>query len=116
MNDVPTENLTLEIFSPLLNSKFKFSADGAHSLDMELELTEAKAFGGPHTVKPDRNGMVQDCFSLMFDGPESPVLPQRIYSLEHENIGRFDLFIVPVEKVPDGIRYQALFNRLVRPK
>ena len=114
MNNVPIEELTLEIFSPLVNSKFKLPIDGTHSLDMEL--TEAKALDGSYTMKPDRNGMVQEAFSLMFDGPENPVLPQRIYSFEHEKIGRFDLFIVPVERTAAGIRYQALFNRLARPK
>lgn len=114
MNNIPIEKLTLEIFSPLVNSKFKLSVDDAHSVN--VELTEAKALDGPHTVKPDRNGMVQDVFSLLFDGPENPILPQRIYSFEHEKIGRFDLFIVPVKKIPAGIRYQALFNRSVRPK
>jgi len=111
---MPIEKLTLEIFSPLVNSKFKLSVDGGHPV--EVELTEAKALDGPHTVKPDRNGMVQEVFSLMFDGPENPILQQRIYPFEHEKIGRFDLFIVPVKKIPDGVRYQALFNRSVRPK
>lgn len=114
MNNVPIENLTLETFSPLLNSKFKLSVDAAHSVN--VELTEAKTLDGPHAVKSDRNGMVQEVFSLVFDGPETPLLPQRIYSFEHEKIGRFDLFIVPVEKIASGIRYQALFNRPVRPK
>jgi hypothetical protein len=114
MNNIPIEKLTLEMFSPLVNSKFKLSADDGDPVD--VKLTEANTLDGPHTVKPDRNGMVQEVFSLMFDGPENPTLPQRIYSFEHEQIGRFDLFIVPVKKIPAGIRYQALFNRLVRPK
>ncbi len=114
MNNLPIEKLTLEIFSPLVNSKFKLSVDDGHAV--EVELTEAKALGGPHTVKPDRDGMVQEVFSLLFDGPVNPILPQRIYLFEHEKIGRFEIFIVPVEKIPAGIRYQALFNRQVTPK
>jgi hypothetical protein len=114
MNNVPIERLTLEIFSPLVNSKFKLLVDDSHSV--VVELTEATAIGGPHTVKRDRNGMVQEVFSLIFDGPENPILQQRIYSFEHDKIGRFDMFIVPVGKIPGSVRYQALFNRLVRPK
>jgi hypothetical protein len=42
-------------------------------------------------------------------------LPQRIYGFENESVGRFDLFIVPIGRGAEGIRYQAAFNRLIKP-
>jgi hypothetical protein len=112
MNIIPTKELALETFLPHVKSKFRVLSDGGQPVD--LELAEAAGVAGAHGRVPNKNGMVQEVFSLMFDGPEQPVLPQRCHAVEHEKIGRFELFIVPVEKISGGIRYQVLFNRLVK--
>jgi hypothetical protein len=52
-------------------------------------------------------------FSLVFRGPHQPVLPQRIYPLEHDVLGRFDLFLVPIQRDAQGLQYQAVFNRVI---
>lgn len=112
MNIVPVKELKLETFSPLVNTKFRLLLDEVHAV--EMELTDAVSIRGPHNSTPNKNGMVQDVFSLMFNGPADRPLPQRSYTFEHEKIGRFDLFVVPIEKTPDAIRYQVIFNRLVK--
>jgi hypothetical protein len=38
------------------------------------------------------------------------VLPQRIYRLEHEQMGPLELFIVPVGPDGDGLGYEAIFT------
>ena len=48
-------------------------------------------------------------FSVLFGG-SAPVLPQGTYPVEHEALGTFDLFLVPVV-TEDGQRYEAIFNR-----
>ncbi len=48
----------------------------------------------------------------MFSGArgETP-LQQRIHALEHPQLGRLELFLVPVGPGPDGVpRYEAVFN------
>ncbi len=112
MNIVPVKELKLETFSPLVNTKFRLLLDETRVV--EMELTEAVSIRGPHNSVPNKNGMVQDVFSLVFHGPEDRLLPQRSYTFEHDKIGRFDLFVVPVEKAPGAIRYQVIFNRLVK--
>ena len=112
MNTVPVKELTLETFLPHVKTNFRLLLDDGKAL--ELHLAEATQITGAHNRVPNKNGMVQDVFSLMFDGPEQPVLPQRCYPVEHEKIGRFELFVVPVEKITGGIRYQVVFNRLVK--
>ena len=51
-------------------------------------------------------------FSLLFRGPHQPLVPQRIYPMEHDRLGRFDLFIVPVKRDAHGLYYEAVFNRV----
>jgi len=49
-------------------------------------------------------------FSLLFLGPEDVILPQRTYEMTHEDLGTFDLFIVPVGRTPQGVQYEAIFT------
>lgn len=50
-------------------------------------------------------------FSLLFLGPREPVLPQRIYPLEHAELGRIDIFLVPVGPNAEGaMQYEAIFS------
>jgi hypothetical protein len=34
--------------------------------------------------------------------------------IKHERLGMFDLFLVPVSRERDGMRYEAVFNRLLK--
>jgi len=54
----------------------------------------------------------RQAFSLIFRGPKNRPLDQRIHNLEHERLGRFDLFLVPIGPGVDGNGpyYQAIFN------
>jgi hypothetical protein len=94
------ENLKLENFSQHLNSKFavKLETEGA----LELELVEATDLGSTPR---------QEQFSIVFRGPQNPKLQQSIYRLEHQEMGAFELFIVPFKRGEDGIYYEAVFNR-----
>lgn len=49
-------------------------------------------------------------FSLYFAGPREPYLPQQVYRMEHELMGAFDIFLVPVSQNDNGFRYEAVFN------
>lgn len=49
-------------------------------------------------------------FALYFGGPLAPMLPQATYSFNHPMLGSLDLFIVPVARTDEGMRYEALFT------
>ncbi len=51
-------------------------------------------------------------FSAYFLGPQSPLLPQRIYPVAHDRLGTLDLFLVPLGPDPKtgGMLYEAVFN------
>jgi hypothetical protein len=55
----------------------------------------------------------QERFSVLFRGPLEFPLQQANYVVEHEEIGIFDLFIVPVARDEQGYSYEAVFNRLL---
>ncbi|HXQ16188.1 MAG TPA: hypothetical protein VN814_16335 [Caulobacteraceae bacterium] len=94
--------LTFESFAPHLNSTFSLKL-GESTVD--LTLTQA-------TKQPLRPypGMMREPFSLYFRSGSQVVLPQRIYPLEHDGMGKLDIFIVPVAREPQGIIYEAVFN------
>ena len=111
MNDVPLDDLTLTSFAPLVGTVCRACLGTAGVV--ELELTEAV----PHraAARAGAGGPPGDSFSLFFHGPADRPLGQRTYSIEHDQIGRFDLFLVPVGRDARGMQYQAVFNRLPRP-
>ena len=92
------QNAVAATFAGHLNSTFRVR----HEPATELELVEV--FDG------STHGHVN--FSLLFRGPHQPLLPQQIYPVEHDALGRFDLFIVPIQRDAHGLRYQAVFNRM----
>ncbi|MEI9988236.1 MAG: hypothetical protein WDN69_37135 [Aliidongia sp.] len=94
--------LTFETFRPHLNSTF---ALGLGESSIELTLTQATK----QPVQPFP-GMMREPFSLIFRSGTPVVLPQRLYPLKHQEMGRLDIFIVPIGRDPQGIVYQALFN------
>lgn len=49
-------------------------------------------------------------FSLTFEAPAEPVLPQRIYRLIHATWGSLDVFLVPVARSATGLHYEAVFG------
>ena len=92
--------LTEQEFSKHVNTKFRIAAEEP----IELQLMEVKGYTNKENEHP---GMER--FSLYFTGPER-YLPQQVYPIEHEQMGTFDLFLVPVGKHDNGFRYEAVFN------
>jgi hypothetical protein len=58
----------------------------------------------------------QERFSIFFRGPHGMLLEQKIYTFEHDKMGTFDMFIVPIGVDEDGYTYEAVFNRVIKKK
>ncbi|HWN10694.1 MAG TPA: hypothetical protein VNO50_15755 [Pyrinomonadaceae bacterium] len=98
---MPAE-LTEAEFSKHVNTKFRALIDPE---PVELELVQVKGYAG----RPeDHQGMER--FSLFFAGPVQPSLPQTTYSLDHDSMGTFALFLVPIQPTAEASRYEAVFN------
>jgi len=98
------ENATLTEanFTKHLHTNFYIPINGQR---LELELAEVKSYlSGPE----EQRGLER--FSIFFEGPTAVVLPQQIYSMDHEQMGAFQIFLVPVAKLEKSIRYEAVFN------
>ena len=100
-----TVELTQALFTKHLHSHFRIAhAPGTISI---LELVAVSA--GPAHPR-------FETFAARFRGPLAPNFPQQTYRFEHEQIGAFDLFIVPVAREENGTIYEAVFNRLAEPE
>jgi hypothetical protein len=97
-------------FAGLVGQRFRVHPSSATTSGTtgELELVQAAKL----PVHPGRDGerIRREPFSLVFRGPQQPILPQRIYALEQETLGRIEIFLVPIGPDEVGQRYEAVFN------
>jgi|SRR5271168_826732 len=93
------EKLTVSDFAPHLHTRFRVSQQEGY----ELELAEIT----------DHSNAQLEQFSLIFTGIASPWLPQGSYKLEHPQMSECELFLVPIGPDAAGMRYQAVFSRLI---
>lgn len=95
------DELTLDSFRENLNSKFTLYLDENNTVEIELiETKEGKVTSH------------QEMFSILFRGSSEKPFWQKMYAVEHDKLGKFDLFLVPVGQTTQGILYEAVFNRL----
>jgi len=98
-----TVHLEYAAFANNLNTKFRIKIDDSNTIEAELtELTE-------HLVSPR-----QERFSIIFRGPNETLLGQGMHYFKHDQMGEFDLFLVPISQDDRGTYYEAVFNRLVK--
>jgi hypothetical protein len=99
------ETFSKELFAEQLNTKFRVLLELENAPEVELELAELAEFP---TLTHGRTDVER--FSLFFYGRGDFFLPQQMYRLAHEQMGEFDIFLVPVAQEPRGYRYEAVFS------
>jgi hypothetical protein len=95
-------SLTHDVFTQHINTKFHVKTN--EDANVELELIQVSEL----TVRPR-----QEEFSLVFCGPSDTFLGQGVHSFRHDQMGQFDLFIVPIQQDELGFHYEAVFNRFL---
>jgi hypothetical protein len=100
------DDFTLAMFAPRLGESFH-ADDGSRVT--ELELVEANQ-ATLSTGEPATGAGARVPFAIVFRGPLEPILPQRIYRFEHDALGEFDLFIVPIARDENGTQYEAVLS------
>ena len=94
------ESLTIESFASHRGSTFRLVADEEVGFDTTLA-----------DVTPLGDSGVRQAFSLIFYAPlAAPIMPQRIYRLEHAELGALDLFVVPLGPKSGAFRYEVIFT------
>lgn len=94
-----TKRYILGDFIPYLHTQFQIGGEEK----LQLELTSAT----------DHSNAQLEQFSLIFTGPVSPCLPQRLYELSHSQMGNVELFLVPIGPDKTGMGYEAAFSRFI---
>jgi hypothetical protein len=96
-NGAVLETFTADTFRPHLDDRFELILDDDHRFGLELvEVNETDVLGAKRRAQ----------FSIVFSGPADPILPQRVYHLEHPEIGSFYIFLVPIA----AGSYEAVFT------
>lgn len=93
-----TVQLSHDFFSARVDAQFRVLGPAP----AVLALLSVKKLNGSTAEHP--------AFSLIFRGPLAPALDQQIHTLEDSDGKAFDIFLVPVARDADGMRYEAIFN------
>jgi hypothetical protein len=90
------DSLTVADFAALRGDRFRIAPDDSPAFEVELvEVTEIPREPGGRAP-----------FSLELQGGPNPPLPQRIYRLQHQDLGPMEIFLVPIA----SDRYEAVFT------
>ena len=88
-------------FAKHVNTTFRIRLNERETLPAELtEISE-------HMVSPQ-----QERFWIVFKTSNEVLLGQGLRSVEHDAMGNFDLFLVPMSRDEQGTYYEAVFNHL----
>ncbi len=94
------ELLSKDRFTQHVNGTFRISNESSPTA-LDVQLIEVRE--GQSTERFEQ-------FSVLFTGPKEPLLRQSTYHFEHEAMGSFDLFIVPISSDDSGTVYEAVFS------
>jgi hypothetical protein len=97
------ETFTVDTFAARLGERLAVATEAG---TVDVELVEAVE------LDPRRRGAsdTRVPFSVVFLGPPDPVLPQGTYRFDHPELGGFEIFVVPIGRDEDGVRYEAVFT------
>ena len=94
-------SLTHDEFASQVNTRFQVQTDEDPKVELDLiEVSDLK-------LHPQ-----QEEFTIVFRGSLNAFLEQGIRSLTHEQMGQFELFLVPIRQDAHGFYYEAVFNRI----
>jgi GNAT superfamily N-acetyltransferase len=103
----PEQGFTRAYFRTWIGHTVKTtSVDG---VEVELKVEDVKALQAPMGGPPVDVG---DSFVVYFRGPVRPALPTACADLRPETGEVMNLFLVPVACDAEGMKYEAIFNRM----
>ncbi len=94
------ETLQATHFKPFIGEFFRVSIDQHVTT---LELTALETYAQSHNSE-------REAFNLLFRGLPGVRLRQQVYQVEHEVLGKMDIFIVQHGDSPKGSEFGAVFN------
>lgn len=105
----PLARITRNMFAENLRTRFTLSLGGVKLTD--VTLIEVNDLNPPFVKSHGTTN--KECFSLVFQGPRSLPLRQETYSVAHDTLGTFELFVVPGDPGRGStLHYGADVNRV----
>ena len=101
------EQFTIDTFAPLEGQTFRVHVEGAPPVAMQLATVKEIPVSG---WRPEEAADHRKPFSLVFLCRSQYVLQQAIYRFEHDGLGAFEIFIVPIGRTAEGVNYEAVFS------
>jgi len=95
------DKVTKQTFEPIKGGVFELVLGEDRTIPLELSAVLGTGLQGAAS---------REQFSLHFRGPSTPVLPQKIYRLQHPSLGALDIFLVPIRRDASGMTYEAVFT------
>lgn len=103
--------LVRSTFLQHVGETFYVRTESAPALIVQLAKVRDLPRAGLNRMKAPVNSDIENNFSILFRGPGSRSLEQGTYSFQHDGIGAFPLFVVPMGQEGDARYYEAIFNR-----
>jgi len=97
--------LRREHFESVVNTFFQFQTDEGRAFRLQLLSVE-----NLRREENERQGYSGESFSLIFESSKKSKIAQQNFQVNHDTLGQFMLFIVPVGL--KGNRYEAIINRI----
>jgi hypothetical protein len=95
-------DVTVETFEGREGERFSIQfADAALDLTLVSVDRMPEEWGRGETREP---------FSVVLEDPGGRLLPQQTWPLDHDELGRLDVFLVPLQPEGAATRYQAIFT------
>ena len=111
--EAPLESIGPADFARQLNSAFVVRP--AQGVPIELALVEFRPLPNSKRTSPNAEDAQNEKFALLFRGTPASPLAQNSYPFEHQRLGRFVMFIVPIGCMDQShCYYEAIFNRPAR--
>lgn len=101
------ETPTVDQFEATLESPFALDLGEAGTLT--LTLTGLQRLGDPVPAEDTDGPAPRQPFSLVFGGPLETQLGQGTYALRHDALGVLAIFLVPIARDAEAMRYEAVF-------
>jgi hypothetical protein len=103
------DQLTLADLRSSVRTEFEVSGPSGPLATLVLAKVEEQVHKRTRPHHPDAGN---ERFRLVFEGPLAPVLSQDTYTFSSARLGRFAMFIGPLQrKTEERCRYEAVFNR-----
>jgi hypothetical protein len=99
MTAVDLRKLRIGDFEPRQDETFVLQIPQA---EVPLKLTKVRPLG--------ESGRPDGAFALWFVSAPGPFLPQGIYPLVHSEMGRLEIFLVPLGPRETGNLYESIFT------